>query len=165
MKIDREGLERFLEEQGIVAKTVDHPALYTVAESQRLRGEIAGGHTKNLFVKDRKDRFFLLVVEEDAQVDLKSVHGSIGASGKVSFGKPEALLDLLGVEPGSVTVFGVINDKRNAVQVVLDESLLQHAVINAHPLTNTATTSIGRQDLLRFLQAVDHEPLVLKITA
>jgi Ala-tRNA(Pro) deacylase len=164
MQVDREGLLAKLEALGIQTTTVDHPPLHTVEESQHLRGEIAGAHTKNLFVKDRKDRFFLLVVEEMAVVDLKIVHQIIGASGKVSFGKPEALWELLGVIPGSVCVFGAINDADNKVTVVLDSELMSHATINAHPLTNEATTSIAAKDLLAFLDAVGHPPLVLKIT-
>lgn len=164
MAIGRNELLAQLDALGIHVKTADHPPLHTVEESQRLRGTIAGAHTKNLFVKDRKDRYFLLVVDEMASVDLKTVHHSIGASGKVSFGKPEALLAWLGVVPGSVSVFGVINDTERQVTVVLDSDLMENAVINAHPLTNTATTSITRQDLLVFLESVDHPPLVLKIT-
>lgn len=164
MAVERAGLMAKLDQLGIETSTVDHPALHTVAESQSLRGEISGGHTKNLFVKDRKDRYFLLVVEETAQVDLKTIHHVIGASGKVSFGKPEALEALLGVVPGSVTVFGTINDRENQVSIVLDTDLMANDVINAHPLVNTATTSIGSHDLLRFLEAVAHPPAILKIT-
>lgn len=165
MRVDREGLLARLDTLGIATTTVDHPPLHTVEESQHLRGEIPGAHTKNLFVKDRKDRFFLLVVEETAVVDLKTVHQVIGASGKVSFGKPEALWDLLGVVPGAVCVFGAINDADNQVTVVLDRDLMSSEIVNAHPLTNQATTSIAARDLLTFLDAVGHSPLVLKITA
>lgn len=154
----------FLDGLGIAVTTKTHPPLFTVADSQSLRGEIAGGHTKNLFVKDRKDRYFLLTVGEEALIDLKQVHHLIGASGKVSFGKPEALLELLGVTPGAVTAFGVINDTAGAVTLVLDTDLLEHEVINAHPLTNTATTSIGRDDLIRFAEATGHKPLILKLS-
>jgi Ala-tRNA(Pro) deacylase len=155
----------FLSELGIAVKTVTHPPLFTVADSQALRGEIPGGHTKNLFLRDKKDRYFLLTVEEDAEVDLKTIHQVIGASGRVSFGKPEKLLDYLGVTPGAVTAFGVVNDMENNVTIVLDEELMRHDPINAHPLTNEATTSIGRDDLLRFIKATGHEPLVLKLSA
>jgi Ala-tRNA(Pro) deacylase len=155
----------FLSELGIAVKTVTHPPLFTVADSQALRGEIPGGHTKNLFLRDKKDRYFLLTVEEDAEVDLKTIHQVIGASGRVSFGKPEKLLDYLGVAPGAVTAFGVVNDMENNVTIVLDEALMRHDPINAHPLTNEATTSIGRDDLLRFIKATGHEPLVLKLSA
>jgi Ala-tRNA(Pro) deacylase len=154
----------FLASLGITVTTVSHPPLYTVAESQALRGEIAGAHTKNLFIKDRKDRYFLLVVEEEGNVDLKTIHHVIGASGKVSFGKPEKLLDYLGVTPGAVTAFGVFNDVEREVTIIFDEALMRHDVINAHPLTNEATTSIKREDLLRFVEATGHPVSILKLT-
>ena len=158
-------LHAFLGSLGIAVTTVRHPPLFTVADSQALRGEIAGGHTKNLFLKDRKDRYFLLTVEEDAEIDLKQVHHLIGASGKVSFGKPEKLMEYLGVIPGAVTAFGILNDTGGAVTFVIDEALLRHETINAHPLTNEATTTIARDDLIRFAEAVGHPPVVLKLSA
>lgn len=159
-----EDLFGFLDELGIRVTTTTHDPLFTVADSQRLRGEIRGAHTKNLFVKDRKDNYFLLTVEEDAAVDLKSVHGLIGAAGKVSFGKPEALMGLLGVQPGAVTVFGAINDVDGRVRIVIDAALAGSALVNAHPLVNTATTTISSGDLLTFVRATGHEPLVLNLT-
>lgn len=148
---------------GIETSTLEHPPLYTVAESQALRGEIAGRHTKNLFLKDKKDNFFLVTVGEDADVDLKTIHTLIGGASKVSFGNSERLMEFLGVVPGAVTAFGVINDVEGRVKAVLDEELMGHAVVNCHPLVNTATTSIAPSDLVRFMQATGHEPLVLKI--
>ncbi|MBN9029434.1 MAG: DNA-binding protein [Rhizobiales bacterium 63-7] len=161
----REDLFAFLDSLGIAHKTKDHPPVFTVAESVSLRDEIPGGHTKNLFVKDKKDNFFLLTVEENASVDLKTVHHMIGAASKVSFGKPEKLMEFLGVAPGSVTAFGAINDTGNNVTFVLDADLMQADIINCHPLSNDATTSIGRDDLIRFMEATGHRPLVLKVTA
>lgn len=158
-------LFRHLDGLGISVTTVQHPPLFTVSESQSLRGEIPGGHTKNLFLKDRKDNFFLLTLEEEALVELKTVHHVIGASGRVSFGKPEMLMEFLGVAPGAVTVFGAINDTEGKVKIVLDEALMAHDIINAHPLTNEATTSIRREDLLRFLRSTGHEPVILKVSA
>jgi Ala-tRNA(Pro) deacylase len=155
----------FLSELGIAVSTRRHPPLFTVADSQALRGEIPGGHTKNLFLKDKKDNVFLVTVEENASVDLKQIHTLIGAAGRVSFGKPELLMELLGVVPGAVTVFGLINDTEGRVRVVLDEALMENAVINGHPLTNEATTSIGRADLLRFIEVTGHAPLILKVSA
>jgi Ala-tRNA(Pro) deacylase len=155
----------FLGTLGIDVVTKRHPPLHTVAESRSLRGEIAGGHTKNLFLKDKKDNFFLVTVDEDAIVDLKQIHNLIGAASRVSFGKPEMLLELLGVVPGSVTVFGLVNDVQNKVQVVLDEDLMRNEIINAHPLTNEATTSIAASDLLAFIRATGHDPLVLKVSS
>jgi Ala-tRNA(Pro) deacylase len=159
----QDDLFAFLAGLGIEVRTVRHPPLFTVADSQALRGEIAGGHTKNLFLKDRKDSYFLVTVEEDATVDLKQIHHLIGASGKVSFGKPEALLDLLGVTPGAVTVFGLINDTAGRVRMVLDVGLMAHDTINAHPLVNDATTSIAGADLIKFVRATGHEPEILKV--
>lgn len=149
---------------GIEHKTTQHEPVFTVAESESLRDRIPGGHTKNLFVKDKKDQYFVLTVEENAVVDLKTVHKVIDASSKVSFGRPEKMLEYLGVVPGSVTVFGAINDTANNVTFVLDEELMRHDLINGHPLSNDATTTIGRDDLIRFLEATGHVPLVLKVT-
>ncbi|HEV2506684.1 MAG TPA: prolyl-tRNA synthetase associated domain-containing protein [Mesorhizobium sp.] len=155
----------FLAGLGIEVSTHRHAPLFTVADSQALRGEIAGGHTKNLFLKDKKDNFFLVTVDEDAEVDLKQIHHLIGAASKVSFGKPEKLLELLGVIPGAVTVFGLINDSEKQVRIVLDAPLMENSVINAHPLTNDATTSISSGDLIRFIEATGHEPVILKVSA
>ncbi|MFN7103125.1 MAG: prolyl-tRNA synthetase associated domain-containing protein [Pseudorhizobium sp.] len=159
-----EELHALLDDLGVSYSTRTHAPVFTVAESVGLRDEIPGGHTKNLFVKDKKDQYFVLTVEENAAVDLKTVHKVIGAASRVSFGRPEKMLEYLGVEPGSVTVFGAINDTGNRVTFVLDEDLMQNEVINGHPLSNDATTSIERNDLLRFLEATGHTPLVLKVT-
>lgn len=155
---------RFLDSLNISHSTKTHAPVFTVAESESLRDEIPGGHTKNLFVKDKKDQYFVLTVEENATVDLKTVHKVIGASSRVSFGRPEMLLEYLGVVPGSVTVFGAFNDTGNNVTFVLDEDLMKYDIINGHPLSNDATTSVGRDDLIRFLEATGHTPLVLKVT-
>ncbi|MER8594315.1 prolyl-tRNA synthetase associated domain-containing protein [Mesorhizobium sp. M1182] len=155
----------FLAGLGIEVSTRRHPPLFTVADSQALRGEIAGGHTKNLFLKDKKDNFFLVSVGEEAVVDLKHIHHLIGAGGRVSFGRPEMLMELLGVVPGAVTVFGLINDTERRIKVVLDEELMSHAVVNAHPLTNEATTSIAAADLVKFVEATGHDAVILKVSA
>ncbi|MGK6313352.1 prolyl-tRNA synthetase associated domain-containing protein [Neorhizobium sp. DT-125] len=159
-----EDLFRFLDSLNIPHSTKSHPPVFTVSESESLREEIPGGHTKNLFVKDKKDRHFVLTVEERANVDLKTVHKVIGAASRVSFGRPEKLMEYLGVIPGAVTVFGAFNDTGRNVTFVLDEDLMKHDIVNGHPLSNDATTSIGRDDLVRFLEATGHPPLVLKVT-
>lgn len=164
MALTADELLNFLASINVKATTVKHPPLFTVEQSQSLRGEIAGGHTKNLFLKDKKDNFFLVTVEEDAVVDLKTIHHIIGASSRVSFGKPEKLLEYLGVVPGSVTVFGAINDRENKVSVIIDEALMRHEIINGHPLTNEATTSVSREDLTIFLEAVGHKPHILAVS-
>jgi Ala-tRNA(Pro) deacylase len=158
-------LFEFLADLDIAVSTVTHPPLFTVADSQALRGAIPGGHTKNLFLKDKKGNFFLLTVGEEATVDLKQIHHLIGAASRVSFGSPEALMQLLGVAPGAVTAFGLINDTEPAVKFVIDSALMDHETINAHPLTNDATTSIAAADLVRFARATGHEPTILKVSA
>jgi Ala-tRNA(Pro) deacylase len=154
----------YLDELGITTTTHDHEAVFTVEESSKIKQDIPGGHTKNLFLKDKKGNFFLLVAEGSARIALNKVHGLIGASGRVSFGKPDMLMALLGITPGSVTAFCAMNDTENVVQVVIDEPLLEHDLINCHPLTNEATTTISREDLLAFLNAVGHPPLVVKVS-
>ncbi|MCV0394551.1 MAG: prolyl-tRNA synthetase associated domain-containing protein [Rhizobiaceae bacterium] len=162
---DREELFAFLDRLGISVATVNHPPLFTVEQSRALRGEIEGAHTKNLFLRDRKDRHFLLTVEEDATVDLKTIHTVIGASGRVSFGKAEALMELLGLTPGAVSLFGLINDRQGAVSFFIDERLMEAEIVNAHPLTNEATTSIKSRDIARFVEATGHALNILKLSA
>ncbi len=150
---------------GLPTRTIAHEPVFTVEESQALRGAIAGAHTKNLFLKDKKSRLFLVVAEEDTPVDLKTLHTRIGAQGRLSFGSPEQMRERLGVEPGSVTAFGVVNDADGVVTLVLDERLLGHDIINCHPLTNRGTTSIARDHLLALFAAVSHDPLVVRLEA
>jgi Ala-tRNA(Pro) deacylase len=156
-------LSAFLAEIGVATETVSHPPLFTVEESRALRGEIAGAHTKNLFLKDKKGALFLVVAEEDAAIDLKRLHARIGATGRLSFGKSEELQQTLGVTPGAVTVFGLINDQDCRVSVVLDAGLMACDTVNCHPLVNTATTTITAADLLIFVKATGHEPLIVTL--
>jgi Ala-tRNA(Pro) deacylase len=148
----------------IAHPTVSHAALFTVEQSQALRGAIPGGHTKNLFLKDKKGALFLVTALEDAAIDLKSLHRRLGASGRFSFGSPELLREVLGVEPGSVTPLAAMNDTGARVSVVLDATLMAHETINCHPLTNTMTTSLSRDGLLAFLRATGHEPAVVALS-
>ena len=163
MPASPEDLLAFLANLGVATSTVDHPPLFTVEESQALRGEIPGGHTKNLFVKDKKGKLFLLVLGEETDVDLKRVHEKIGAQGRVSFGSAELLEEVWGVKPGAVTPFGAINDADGRVKVVLDAALMAHERLNFHPLVNTRTTGLRSRDLVRFLRAAGHEPLVVPL--
>jgi Ala-tRNA(Pro) deacylase len=158
-----EDLTAFLAEIGVSTQTVSHPPLFTVEQSQALRGEIPGAHTKNLFLKDKKGTLFLVVAGEDAAIDLKRLHTRIGAAGRLSFGKPEELHETLGVAPGAVTVFGLINDRALRVSVVLDANLMACETVNCHPLVNTATTSIAAGDLLIFVKATGHQPLIIAL--
>lgn len=146
---------------GIATRTHDHPAVFTVAESAAVKAALPGGHSKNLFLKDREGRLFLLVAKDDAAIDLKRLHERLGASGRFSFGSAELLRATLGVEPGSVTPFALLNDRAGLVTAVLDAELLRHDPVNFHPLVNTQTTAVAPADLLRFLRATGHEPLVV----
>lgn len=162
-KASREDLFERLETLGIPTTTVEHEAVFTVEESEKLERDLPGGHTKNLMLKDAKGRLFLVIAQAHTQVQLKSLHKLIG-SARLSFAKPEILRDVLGVEPGSVTALSLINDTEQKVGVVIDDELLKYDIINCHPLENTATTAIARDDLMRFIQACGHEPLVLKLS-
>jgi len=153
----------YLGSLGIATTTVEHPPLHTVEQSRALRGDIPGGHVKNLFVKDKKSRLFLIVLGEETQVDLKRVHERIGAQGRVSFGSAELLEEVWGVKPGAVTPFGAINDKGGRVSVVLDATMMRHARLNFHPLVNTRTTGLASADLMKFLRATGHEPMVVEL--
>jgi Ala-tRNA(Pro) deacylase len=151
-----------LAELGIETTTVDHEAVFTVGESNALHAEIAGGHTKNLFLKDAKDRLWLVVAECHSPIDLKALPKAMG-SARLSFGKPELLAEVLGVTPGSVTALALINDQDRRVSVVVDRRLMEYEIINCHPLENTATTSLRRDDLIRFIDACGHTPRILDL--
>jgi Ala-tRNA(Pro) deacylase len=164
MPLTPDDLFEFLESHGIAVTTIDHPPLRTVEEAKMLRGEIEGAHTKNLFLKDKKGRLFLVVVPADASVDLKKIPDIIGANGRISFGSPDLMLEVLGLVPGSVSPFGAINDTGHRVTVVLDEALSSAEKLNHHPLVNTKTTTISRDGLLQFLRATGHEPKILPVS-
>jgi len=159
----RQELMTRLEELGIAVTTVDHKAVFTVGESDELHAQIPGGHTKNLFLKDAKDRLWLVVAECHTAIDLKALPKTIG-SARLSFGKAELLMEVLGVTPGSVTALSLINDTEHRVSVVVDQRLMEYDMINCHPLVNTATTSIRRDDLVRFIEACGHAPRILTLT-
>jgi Ala-tRNA(Pro) deacylase len=152
-----------LDRLGIAHPTVTHAALFTVEQSQALRGTIPGGHTKNLFLKDKKGALFLVTALEDAVIELKSLHRLIGASGRLSFGSAELMRATLGIEPGAVTPLAALNDTERRVTLVLDAALMRHGTINCHPLVNTMTTSIARDDLIKFLQATGHPPRIMAV--
>ncbi len=160
-----EDLFAFLDRLAIATATVEHPPLFRVEDSVAFRGDISGGHAKNLFVKDKKSRLFLLVLDEDAEIDLKRVHEKIGAQGRVSFAAADVLEAVWGVRPGSVTPFGAINDGAGRVTVVLDAALMANERLNFHPLVNTMTTGLASADLFRFLRATGHEPVVVPLGA
>ncbi len=150
----------YLDTLSIPHQTVQHPAVFTVEEARTLRGKVAGGHTKNLFLRDKKGALFLVVTSENAAIELKSLHRLLGASGRFSFGSADAMREILGVEPGSVTPFAAINDKDGRVTVVLDAAMMHEPKLNFHPLVNTGTTTISREGLLKFLEATGHRPRI-----
>lgn len=149
-----------LSDLGISGRTVSHPPVYTVEEAKAHRDDLPGGHTKNLFLKDKKGRMFLVTADEDRDIDLKSLRDKLGCK-PLSFASAERLMTYLGVEPGSVTPLAVVNDSEGAVTMALDRSLLAHPWINVHPLVNTATTALVPTDLVRFLEICGHPPLMI----
>jgi len=163
MPYNRATLFARLEDLGIVSSTVEHAPLYTVEQSQALRGTIPGAHTKNLFLKDKDGRMALVVAKEDTKVDLKRLAKQLGL-GRFSFGKPELMMAVLGIEPGSVTAFALVNEtSRQLAAVVVDEALMDFAEVNCHPLVNSATTRLATKDLLRFMEACGHQPRILRL--
>ncbi len=153
-----------LDALGITHATVKHAPAFTVEQAASLRGEITGGHTKNLFLRDKKNALYLIVALEDAVIDLKSLHRTLGATGRFSFGSADLLLEVWGVTPGSVTPFGAINDTQGRVTVVLDAEMMEHKTLNYHPLLNTMTTSLSREDLVKFLESTGHMPRIERVS-
>jgi Ala-tRNA(Pro) deacylase len=148
---------------GIAHTVTRHAAVFTVEESRHLHATLPGAHTKNLYLRDKKGREWLVSADADRAIDLKALGVALGASGRLSFGSPERLMAALGVEPGSVTAFALVNDPDRRVTFVLDRALLDHAIVNFHPLVNTATVALSREDFLKFCDAVGHAPLVLDL--
>jgi Ala-tRNA(Pro) deacylase len=149
-----------LEALDIAHRTIGHVPVYTVAESRELRDDFPGGHSKNLFLRNKKGRMWLVTCLEDRDIDLKELAERLGA-GRFSFGSAERLMRYLGVIPGAVTPFAVINDRGGAVHMVLDAGLLEHDPLNFHPLDNAMTTAISAHELLRFLEVADHAPQIV----
>lgn len=159
----RADLEAFLGALGIAFHTYEHPAVFRVDEGHDIKAAMPGAHTKNLFLKDKKGQLWLISARQDTVIDLKRLHRHIG-SDRLSFGNAELMLETLGVTPGSVTAFGLVNDRDHRVRFVLDKALDDADVVNFHPLTNTATTAVSRDDLHAFLAAVGVEPIVIDFT-
>lgn len=145
----------FLDAHGIAHNTVEHDATFTVEEGRHLKASMPGGHSKNLFMKDKDGSLVLISAWADSQLPLNQLHKLIGTR-RLSFGSPELMLECLGVVPGSVTVFGLINDTEQRVRFIADAALMRFDRVNFHPLVNTATTSIRQVDLRRFVEATGH---------
>ena len=163
MPASRTELFALLDRLGIKTRTFDHEPVFTVEQAKKVHEDVPGGHCKNLFCKDEKGVLWLIVALEDAAIDLKAAPAKIG-SRRLSFGKPELLMEVLGIEPGSVTPLSLINDKTNRVNVILDEAMMKLDQLNFHPLKNDATTSITASDLLTFISACGHSPRIVAVS-
>jgi Ala-tRNA(Pro) deacylase len=156
----REDLIAFLDAEGIAHQTLDHPAVFRVEDGLEIKAALPGGHTKNLFLKDAKGQLWLISALGETRIDLKRAPDALG-SGRLSFGAEALMLETLGVTPGSVTAFGLINDVDRRVRFVLDAALAKADPVNFHPLTNTATTAVSQSDFRRFLAALGVTPLIV----
>lgn len=159
-----DALFAYLDSLGIRHTTTQHRPVFTVEEGADLKAKMPGGHSKNLFLKDKKGALFLLCALADSAIDLNAVSKLIGA-GRFSFGSAERLQENLGVTPGSVTIFALINDPERKVTLLLDEGFFAHDPVNFHPLRNDATTAISPADLLKFIRALGREPIRLAFDA
>jgi Ala-tRNA(Pro) deacylase len=151
-----------LEDLGIAIENHNHCPVFTVEEAQIHCAHLPGGHCKNLFLKDKKGVLWLAVTLDGQPINLKSFSKLIG-SNNLSFGKPELLREVLGIEPGSVTPFALINDTEGRVNVVLDKKMLEMGLLNFHPLTNGMTTAITPSDLLTFISDTNHNPVLVEL--
>lgn len=156
----RADLEAFLDRIGVAHRTLDHPAVFRVEEGLEIKAALPGAHTKNLFLKDKKGQLWLISARQDTVIPLNRLHPVIG-SDRLSFGAADLMFETLGVTPGSVTAFGLINDRDHRVRFVLDKALDDAEVVNFHPLANTATTAVSRDGFRAFLAALGVEPMVV----
>ena len=163
MPASRANLFQRFSDLGIAAKTLDHAPVFTVEEAKKVHDDMPGGHCKNLFCKDEKGVLWLIVALEDAVINLKAAPAKIG-SRRLTFGKPELLMEVLGVQPGSVTPFGLINDTGVRTNVILDEAMMKLPLLNYHPLKNDATTAISSDALLTFIRSCGHDPRVVAVS-
>lgn len=161
---DRDRLLAWMAERGIDHTTHDHPAVFRVEEGLELKAALPGAHTKNLFLKDKKNRLWLISARQDTIIDLKRAPGAIG-SDRLSFGNEALMWATLGVRPGSVTALGLINDVERQVAFVLDRRLWEAEVVNFHPLTNTATTALTQAAFRQVMAVLEREPIVVDFAA
>jgi Ala-tRNA(Pro) deacylase len=161
-KHSREKLFDHLVTLGIKTRTKDHPPIMTVDDGHEFWGDVAGVHCKNLFFKDAKGAYWLVVAPIDRTIDVKGLPSRMGSK-RLSFARAERLREVLGVEPGSVTPFALINDEEQRANVVLDKWMMAQETLNFHPLENTATTSICAADLLKFIESCGHQPKVVEL--
>lgn len=162
--ITRADLFAFLDADGILHKTLDHPPVFRVEDGIEIKAALPGGHTKNLFLKDAKGQLWLISALGETRIDLKTLPPVIG-SARLSFGSEERLVENLGVRPGSVTAFALLNDPEHRVRFVVDTALMQADPVNFHPLSNDATTAVSQAGFRRFLAALGRDPLVVDFAA
>src|ERR1043165_3560096 len=160
----RADLFAFFEAHGISHHTLDHPPVFRVEEGLEIKKALPGGHTKNLFLKDAKGQLWLISALGETAIDLKKLHHVIG-SGRLSFGPPGMRGETLGVTPGSVTAFGLINDTRKRLRFVLDKALAESDPVNFHPMANDATTAVSQADFRKFLAALGIAPMIVDFAA
>ena len=155
---------RYLDMHNIAHTTTEHEAIFTVEQGAHIKAKLPGGHTKNLFLKSKDGVLFLLCALGDTQIPVNKLHKYLDCK-RLSFGKPDLMMETLGVTPGSVTFFAVMNDKENRVQLVLDKALFAHDIINFHPLENTATTAFKSSDMEAFARGAGHKPIIIDFAA
>lgn len=159
-----DALMQRLDTMGIPYEIYSHPAVFTVAESLDIERDIPGVHCRNLFVRDKKDRMFLISAANETKIDLKAMERLLDC-GRLSFGSPERLWARLGVKPGSVCPYAIMNDEDGLVRSVLDAYMMHGDLVNFHPLVNTMTIGVTPADLLRFIRSTGHEPLIVDFAA
>ncbi|MGI9629178.1 MAG: prolyl-tRNA synthetase associated domain-containing protein [Longimicrobiales bacterium] len=146
-----------LDELDVAFETLEHPPVFTVREARKLRGQLPGAHTKNLFLRDKKERHWLVSCLNNRTVDLMWLADHLGTK-RLTFCSPRRLMQYLGITKGSVSPFAVLNDVSGIVNVALDRDMLEKEPLNFHPLDNSMTTSVSKDGLLSFLESVDHKP-------
>jgi Ala-tRNA(Pro) deacylase len=160
----RADLLAFFDSLGIAHRTVEHRPIFTVEEGRDLKASMPGGHSKNLFLKDKKDRLFLAVAHCDTLVDIVGYGRAAGAKGRLSFGKPELMTATMGVRPGAVTPFALINETaRSLAEIAVDAALMGWPLVWFHPLDNDASTAIAPDDLLKFIRACGFSPRLVDL--
>lgn len=160
MSATRAELFAFLEQLSIEHKTCEHQPVFTVEQSAAVKANLPGGHTKNLFLKDKTGALFLICAQSDTMIAVNKLHTVLGCR-RLSFARAEVLQTVLGVLPGSVSLFALMNDKAGAVSLIVDKILTKHDIVNFHPLNNDATTAISSLDMIKFAVATGHTPQIM----
>jgi Ala-tRNA(Pro) deacylase len=136
---------------GIVYKKYQHTAVFTVAEAEKVDAEIEGGKTKNLLLRNgNKQKYYLVIVEASRRVDMKMLSAKLGEK-RLSFASPDELFAKLGLTPGSVSPFGLLNNDDNDVIVIVDKDLLEYEQLGFHPNKNTESLVISIESFQKFL--------------